>query len=373
MLSASGGAITLFVCGDVMTGRGVDQVLAHPSDPVLYEPYVQDARDYVRLAEQRNGPIPRPVDAAYIWGDALSVLRQTAPDVRLVNLETSITTSADAWPGKGIHYRMHPRNIACLTAARIDCCGLANNHVLDWGHAGLLETLATLEAAGIAHAGAGRTAAEAMAPAVLPVPGKGRVLVFAMGETESGIPRAWAATARGPGVYLLDDLSDATAERVVRQVQAVKQVGDVVVASIHWGGNWGYEVPTEHVRFAHRLVEGGVDLVHGHSSHHVKAIEGYRGRLVLYGCGDFIDDYEGISGYEAYRDDLRLMYLVHIEPGQGRLEAAHLVPFQARRFRLHRASVADARWLCNLLDRLGAPFGTGVQLQDDGSLLLGWR
>ena len=54
--------LTLFMCGDVMTGRGIDQVLPHPSDPVLYEPYIRDAGQYVELAEQRNGRIPRTVD-----------------------------------------------------------------------------------------------------------------------------------------------------------------------------------------------------------------------------------------------------------------------------------------------------------------------
>jgi poly-gamma-glutamate synthesis protein (capsule biosynthesis protein) len=76
--------------------------------------------------------------------------------VRIVNLETSITTSGDYWPGKEVHYRMNPRNIGSLTAAGIDCCALANNHVLDWGYEGLAETLATLDRAGIKHAGAGR-------------------------------------------------------------------------------------------------------------------------------------------------------------------------------------------------------------------------
>ena len=365
--------ICLFVCGDVMTGRGVDQVLAHPGNPVLYEPYVRDAREYVRLAERINGPIARRVDFAYPWGDALEELQRARADVRIVNLETSITASEDAWPGKGIHYRMHPRNIGCLTAARIDCCCLANNHVLDWGYAGLLETLQTLERAGIACAGAGENAAEAATPATLDVPGKGRVLVFSLGSTTSGIPREWGATPDRPGVNLLEDLSEATAQRVASQIRAAKQPGDAAVASIHWGGNWGYAIPDEELRFAHRLVEAGVDLVHGHSSHHPKAIEVYRDRLILYGCGDFLDDYEGITGYEAYRDELRLVYLVRLDPQQGRLGEAQLVPMQARRFRLNRASRADAHWLCDLLSRLGAPFGTQVQLADDNSMRLRWQ
>jgi poly-gamma-glutamate synthesis protein (capsule biosynthesis protein) len=365
--------IDVFVCGDVMTGRGIDQVLPHPADPVLYEAYVRDARGYVRLAERVNGPIPQRVDFAYIWGDALGALQWAGTDVRIINLETSITSGADAWPGKGIHYRMHPRNIGCLAAARIDCCCLANNHLLDWGYAGLAETLRTLDRAGIARAGAGGNAAEAAAPAVLDVPGKGRVLVFSMGSTTSGIPREWGATEDRPGVNLLEDLSEATARRVASRIRVAKRPGDVTVASIHWGRNWGYDIPAEQSHFAHRLVEGGVDIVHGHSSHHAKALEVYRDCPILYGCGDFLDDYEGISGHEGFRSDLRLAYLLRVDPRQGRLVEARLLPMQARRFRLNRAAAADAEWLRDLLNRLGSPLGTRVQLAGDSSLSLRWR
>jgi poly-gamma-glutamate synthesis protein (capsule biosynthesis protein) len=365
--------VCIFLCGDVMTGRGIDQVLPHPVDPVLYESHVRDARDYVRLAESVNGPIPRPVSFSYVWGDALAELERARVDARIINLETSITTSAAYWPDKAVLYRMHPGNIACLTAAGIDCCCLANNHVLDWGYQGLAETLQTLDEAGLAHAGAGLDAARARAPAVLDVAGKGRVLVVAVGSTGSGIPWEWRATTASRGVNLLRDLSEETARHVARQVREIKQPGDVAVVSIHWGGNWGYAIPDEQVRFAHRLVEGGIDIVHGHSSHHVKAIEVYRGRLILYGCGDFLTDYEGISGYEAFRGDLALMYLAQVDPDQGRLLEARLVPLQSRRFRLGRVSAQDAEWLADLLNRLGEPFGTRVELESDNRMLLRWR
>lgn len=143
-----GGRTTLFVCGDVMTGRGVDQVLPHPSPPHLYEPYMRSALDYVALAEKANGPIPRPVDPDYVWGTALQILADVSPHARVINLETSVTTS-DTAETKGINYRTHPDHVAVLTAARIDCCVLANNHVLDWGQTGLLETLDTLARADI--------------------------------------------------------------------------------------------------------------------------------------------------------------------------------------------------------------------------------
>ena len=131
-------SVTLFVAGDVMTGRGLDQILPHPGSPRIFERYSRSALDYVALAEEVNGPIPRAVDFAYIWGDALETFERVTPDVRIINLETSVTTSEDFWPGKGIHYRMHPKNIPCLTAAGIDCCVLSNNHVLDWGRQGLV-------------------------------------------------------------------------------------------------------------------------------------------------------------------------------------------------------------------------------------------
>jgi poly-gamma-glutamate synthesis protein (capsule biosynthesis protein) len=363
-------ALTLFLAGDVMTGRGVDQALPHPGDPRLHEPVVSSAEEYMRLAEQAHGPIPRPVDFAYPWGDALQELATRRPDARIVNLETSITRSDEHWPGKGIHYRMHPGNVGCITAAAIDCCSLANNHVLDYGASGLLETLDTLHRNGVRTAGAGRNAAEADTPAVIEVPGKGRVIVFGFGMRSSGVLGRWAATSDRPGVSLLADLSERTLDGIRATVARVKQAGDVVVVSIHWGSNWGFAVPDEHIRFARGLVRAGVGVVHGHSSHHVRPIEVFEGKLVLYGCGDFLDDYEGIVGYEEFRDDLALMYFPTLEPGTGRLSDLRMTPLRMRNFRLSRAPLADARWLADTLTRESRRFGLPVDLDADGGLRL---
>jgi poly-gamma-glutamate capsule biosynthesis protein CapA/YwtB (metallophosphatase superfamily) len=363
--------LRLFLCGDVMTGRGIDQVLPHPLNPILYEPFVGDAREYVALAEKANGPIPRPLSADYIWGDALPELEHS--DLRIANLETAVTSAETPWPHKGIHYRMHPRNIDCLMSAKISACALANNHVLDWGYEGLSETLKTLQAAGIAYAGAGNDAEEAMRPVVLHMPGNGRLLLFSFGSGTSGIPEDWKATGITPGVNLLDDLSEATAVRIADQMRVHQQPGDLIIASIHWGGNWGYEIPRDQIMFAHRLIGEGIAIVHGHSSHHVKALEVFNGHLVLYGCGDFVTDYEGINGYEMFRGDLALMYLVEIDSLSGELIAARLVPMRMRRFRLERASVADAEWLCDCMNQLGKPFKAEVRLEKDRSLTFHWQ
>src|SRR5262249_35082272 len=159
--------ITIFLCGDVMIGRGIDQILPHPGDPTLHESSVRDARTYVRLAQEKNGRIPAPAGLEYIWGDALERLRSVGPDVRPINLETSVTTSGDHWEGKPVLYRVHPANARCLASARIDCCVLANNHVLDWGYPGLGETVRTLRELGIQTTGAGLSGEQAAAPAVL--------------------------------------------------------------------------------------------------------------------------------------------------------------------------------------------------------------
>jgi poly-gamma-glutamate synthesis protein (capsule biosynthesis protein) len=356
--------ITISMCGDVMTGRGIDQVLPHPSDPVLYEPFVKDARTYVELAEKAHGTILRPVAYDYVWGDALRLWADA--DARIVNFETSITRSNEFWQGKEIHYRMNPENISCLVAGRIDCCALANNHVMDWGVAGLQETLHSLRDARIKTAGAGRNRSEATAPAILEVAGKGRVLLFSFGSETSGIPRSWAASEERPGVNLLEDFSEMDVQRIRQSVATVKHDHDVVVASIHWGSNWGYDIPFTHQEFAHRLIdEAGIDVIHGHSAHHVKASEVHHGRLILYGCGDFLDDYEGISGYADYRDDLGLIYFANIEPSSGRLVGLRMIPTQIRRMQVHLAQTSDMLWLRDVLNRESREFGIEVELVND--------
>ncbi len=372
VVQPKGRSIRLFLCGDVMTGRGIDQVLPHPCSPVLHENYVESAKDYVDLAETANGPIPLGVAPSYVWGAALGEMDRTRPDVRIINLETSITHSDD-YVLKGINYRMSPDNADCLEAAAIGCCVLGNNHVLDWGRRGLLDTLATLQHLDIKTAGAGRNLGEASAPAALDIADKGRVLVFSFACETSGTPRDWAAKGDAPGVNFLPEISEAAAARVADEIARKRGSGDVIVVSVHWGPNWGYNIPNSQRSFAHALIDrAGVSVIHGHSSHHAKAIEVYRDRLILYGCGDFLNDYEGITGYEEYRDDLVLMYFADIEPA-GALLALELVPLQIRKFQLVRPSPQDVRWMQQTLDRESQKLGASVELRPGGHLALSWK
>jgi poly-gamma-glutamate synthesis protein (capsule biosynthesis protein) len=160
------------------------------------------------------------------------------------------------------------------------------------------------------------------------------VLIFSLGMASSGIPARWAATEDRLGLQL------------------------------------GLHASEQQIRFAHRLIDGGVDVVHGHSSHHPRQVEVYRDKLILYGCGDLINDYEGVAGYEEYRDDPRLLYLVSVDPDTGKLAGLRMAHLQARRLRLCHASSNDAAWLCEVLDRVSRGFGSRVGLDPDGTLTL---
>lgn len=352
MMNPTKKILRVFLCGDVMTGRGIDQILSHPSNPKLYESLVKDARDYVYLAEEANGKIFYPVTMDYIWGDALAFWQQLDPDLKIINLETAITQSDDYWPNKGINYRMHPDNVNVLTTAGINICTLANNHILDWCYEGLSETLVTLKNSGIKFAGAGENIMQAMQPAIFECGLKKRVLVFSIGSASSGVPSKWEATSALSGIYYLPDTSQDSLADIINNVEQYKQSGDLIVFSIHWGSNWGYEINEAYRSFAHALIDDAkVDVIFGHSSHHFRPIEIYHGKPILYGCGDFINDYEGISGYEEYRSDLSFMYFLDFEVESLQLQKLTLIPLQIKNFSLHHATKNDCEWLLQILNQ----------------------
>lgn len=363
--------IKVLLAGDLMLGRGIDQILKHPSSPQLHESFYRDARDYVQLVERQHGPMPRRVDPHHIWGDALVQIEHAAPDLRIANLETAITRHSEPWPGKGVHYRMNPANLDCIRVSGFKALSLANNHTLDWGRPGLEETLRVLNQAGVRTAGAGTDGQSAWQPAHLPLPDGGEALMFACATTSSGVPQGWAAGVTHSGIALLPDLSEATAREIAADTSHHRSDHGLVVLSIHWGANWAsqgvsgaqstphMQVPLEHRRFARRLIDlGAADIIHGHSSHHPLPIEVYRGRLILYGCGDLINDYEGIGPRGDLRSDVSCLYFASVDRERGTLQKLHIVPMQMFRFRLVHADAQARRWVQDLMNQGGQPLGT---------------
>jgi poly-gamma-glutamate synthesis protein (capsule biosynthesis protein) len=341
------GCIRLFLGGDVMTGRAIDQLFVVHNPENFGKADHVPASQYLAWSADIHGPAPSPVRHDYIWGPTPDMLDRLEPDFRLVNLETAITTS-DSWVQKTFNFRMHPANTPCLSAAGLDCCALANNHSLDFGEHGLADTVRALSEAGIGFAGVGKGRDEAGQPYVHHLPDGSRILVHSWAGRDSGVFPSWEAGFSNPGVNYLPDYSETTAGRMARQIADHRKPGDTTIASIHWGGNWVTAVPDAHRQLAHFLVEhGGVDLVHGHSSHHPFAIEKHMGRLILYGCGDLLNDYEGNPRFKGARTHLGAIYFADLDAGTGKLVGLRVVPVQRRRFRLEQASAEDAAWVTN--------------------------
>lgn len=346
--------VRLFLGGDVMTGRAIDQLFAVHNPDDFGKPGHWPARRYEAWSEGLHGPAARPQPPAYIWGDALDYLAQMQPDFSMVNLETAITTSGE-WEAKGFNYRMHPDNTACLAAAGIDCVTLANNHVLDFGTQGLLDTLGALATAGIGTCGAGEDHAQAMRPHIHQLADGHCILVFAWALQDSAEPMShWAATSGAPGINYLERITPSAARAMKRAIDNWRQPGDLVIVSLHWGANWVREIPQAHRWLARYLIESaGVDLIHGHSAHHVLPVEIHRGKLVLYGCGDLINDMEARPDFRARRGHLGALYLVDFDMRDRRLAALHVQPVERRRFRLEPASAQDAAWVRAQMHDLG--------------------
>lgn len=306
--------------GDVMLGRLVDQ---------LFPQHVDNPGE-ARIVSSFLGTYPqlRQYNHRTPWGSTLPLFHSA--DLNLINLETAVTTQSTLWPHKAFNYRMHPANAAALREANIDYATLANNHTLDFGTDGLVETVWTLRNARIAFAGAGERTDEATRPAVLSLPriprpppradgAEGRrdpgslaIHVFAASDH----PRDWAVV---PTFHLIDySLQSRSRLKHLLTTPAVLTARNdnnrppaLKVFSVHWGPNYAWH-PDRAIRsLAHFLIdECGVDLIHGHSSHHVQGVEIYRGKLIIYGCGDFIDDYALDA---EYRNDLGAVWRVHVK------------------------------------------------------------
>ena len=300
---AAPASFTLALLGDVMIGRLVSDVL-----------------DRCRR---------RP--AAFPWGTTLPHL--LSADARIANLETTLTTHPRRWlrTPKVFHFKSDPENVAVLVAARIDAVCLANNHALDYEVEGLKETLRVLDAAGVAHAGAGRDLSAARATAVFSASthscdgGSGSVCVALVAATDN--EEGWRA-GRGPrdedsyGTNFLA-LDDPAGIAWTRQAVAAARTdlgAQLVVFSYHVGANYVLRPPAELRSFARAVLDAGADVFHGHSAHVAQGVELYRRKAIVYSCGDFIDDYAVDS---AWRNDWGHLFKLHFAPlASGPAEAS---------------------------------------------------
>lgn len=297
----------------------------------------------VMLGRNVNEQI-RNSDHSYAWGNVLPLLRST--DLNVINLECAITNHTKK-AIKTFNFKTDPEHVGVLTTAKIDAVSLANNHVLDFGIPGLLDTLLLLTAAGIRYAGAGKNEAEA-SQAVILSRNKIRVALLAFTDNEPG----WKAAKNSPGTNYLET---GDIEPVRAAINNVKPQCDLIVVSLHWGPNMR-EAPTQDfIDFAHSIIDSGADIIHGHSAHIFQGIEWYRGKLIMYDTGDFVDDYRVDP---VYRNDRSFLFLC--EAGRHVIHLLRLVPVVISNMQVNLATGNEYEWLLKRIREISQQFGTVV-------------
>jgi poly-gamma-glutamate capsule biosynthesis protein CapA/YwtB (metallophosphatase superfamily) len=288
-------------------------------------------------------------DPAYVWGDTLPLFR--AADLRASNLECVLSDRGRPWSAtpKVFHFRSDAKNVETLKRAGVGLVSLANNHVLDYEYDALIEMLGILDRSGIGRAGAGRNRDEARRPAVVECAGI-RLAMIACTDNEP----EWEATAERPGTFYVPiEPGEERAQDLLRSVAEASRMYDLVMVSLHWGPNWGYRPPAEHIAFGRALVEAGAAVVFGHSPHVFRGIEIYRGRAILYSAGNFIDDY---AVDEIERNDESFVFAVDAE-GRSVREIS-LYPTVIRRLQARRAGPGRARAIAAKMEALCRDLGT---------------
>jgi poly-gamma-glutamate capsule biosynthesis protein CapA/YwtB (metallophosphatase superfamily) len=311
-------SLTIGLTGDVMLGRTLDTIISQKGHN-------------------------------YPWGDVLPLLMDT--DLNLINLETTLTDS-ERKVYKTFNFKSSPDNVQSLVNANVTIANLANNHILDFAHEGLLQTIETLNAAGIKHVGAGKNLDEAVTPVVVQRKNF-RVGVLGLTDNEPG----WKAD-NGPGTNYVD-LTDTTEKaRVLHTIRNLQQETDIIIVSIHWGPNM-QEIPEPaFIDFAHAMIDHGAHVIHGHSAHIMQGVECYRNRLILYDTGDFVDDY--VVDPEL-RNDLSAFYVLTIS--KSGLMTLKVVPVRIFEYQVNRARSGDYEWVTDRLKILSSPFGTHITEQ----------
>lgn len=296
----------------------------------------------------------------YPWGDTLARFKEA--DARIANLECVISDRGRPWsaPHKAFHFRTDQKNIECLRIAGISAVSIANNHSLDYGYDALFEMLETLDRAGIAHAGAGRNLDEASSPAFFEAAGR-RCAMLAFTDNEP----AWEAKNDGPGVYHVPvNVDDPRAEGLFDRVELARKHADFVIVSAHWGPNRGYSPVASHIPFGRRLIESGADVVFGHSCHVFQGIEFYRGGAIIYGAGDFIDDY---AVDEDERNDESFIYIADADK---RVRSMRLYPTVIKAYSARMAEYPRAEFIAAKMRNLCSEFGTWAKWDEKEGCLI---
>ncbi len=394
----SSSVVRLFLAGDFMPGRGIDAVMPRPCPLEIREGFCTSSIEYARLAERKHKkrfPDHQTLSARDVLGEASKLIERYEPHVKLINIETSVTKKSTFYPNKGINYRASEENVfALFDILKPNVVSLANNHAMDFSREGLEDTLKFFddENVHVKRIGAGwNNIADEMQPAELknvypygfaPARNDKRgvdVAAFGLCFEDIGMPREWEAMERSMGVVLATR-NDKVPERLLNAIAKLKKESNaIIIVSIHFGVNWGFEVPRTHVAAAKTLVDAGADVIHGHSSHHAKTAMLYKEKLILFGCGDFFNDYEGIRPHAGFPENeylghLRLLYFVDVDAKTHNFNRLEIVLMRQKMFALTtlESPREEAEQLLTALRRQYAFGRLKLTLKEDGNTLIAW-
>ena len=282
-------------------------------------------------------PIVRD-DPEAVYGDLLPVLRRA--DVRIVNCECALTSAATpAWKS-GAVFKGEPAHVKGLTAVPFEVACLANNHVLDYGVAGLRESLRVLYRNGIKTVGAGLSDDQAHAPLNIAINGQA-IHIVNISEGED-----LTASQGGPGVFGWD------IPRATALVRTCKKRGGVVIAIAHAGLEY-VPYPPPYVVSAYRaMVDAGADCVIGHHPHVPQGIEQWRGRPIVYSLGNFVF-YQPTTLLHR-----KIGFCVTLNCADGRVAGVELHPYRITDTGPRRLAAKETASFNRNMARLSRPFKT---------------
>ncbi len=292
------------------------------------------------------------------FGDTTIARLTLHADAAFCNLECPATSASCRFPGKTFTFRTDREAIRELRRAGFDLVSLANNHILDFGVQGLLDTMATCSRYGLAYAGAGMTLDDAARPAIVHRHGiRYGLLAYSM-----TFPEEFWATPGSPGT------AHGQWETVRRDVAHVRPRVDVVLVSFHWGGELTGMPKKYQIDFAHHAIACGADAVLGHHPHVVQPVEIYRSRPVFYSLGNFAFGSFSRSSTSGMAAEI---FFTGSSPTK-----VVLYPLDVDNRRVqYRPSIADpptARKLLECLRELCEPYGTRVEISGNiGRILIG--
>jgi poly-gamma-glutamate capsule biosynthesis protein CapA/YwtB (metallophosphatase superfamily) len=277
--------------------------------------------------------------------------RLRSADLTIANLETTLSNRGPSVQGKPAHliFNGHPKGILSLTSAGVDLVSLANNHAMDHGPLALTDTLAALDKAKIAHAGAGMNTTAAWRPAYVTV--KGRRVAYV--AATQNVPSFFLPSATRAGVANGHDL-----KRLLATVRAAHKKSDIVIVSVHWGVEQSYTPNARQKHDARALIDAGADIVLSHHPHVMQGIDTYKGKLIAYSLGNFLFPYKTVEG--------RKSFILKFEYGPKGVANITATPVYLGEWgRPVVQTGASARGILGKLAAISKPMGTRVTIKKD--------